>query len=160
MNDNAGTFLGFLNTLGVPLNRAVHKIKKTIQVPDSNSERSVKGGQEYLPLLLHPPNSQMTSSLTASLLRLFHSLLHYKTGRNSASRHHSFCPFQFIAGVPPTQAPSWQPLLPEDFGKNLGNLSRALQHSLEKNKVGNVVSITPLATISSTLYKNHRWTKL
>lgn len=103
-----------------------------MQVLDSNSERSVKGCQECLPLLLHTPNSPVTSSLTASHLWLPHSLLHYKIGRNSASRHHSFCPFQFIAGVPPTQAPSWQHLLPEDFGKSLGNLSRALHHSLEK----------------------------
>lgn len=59
---------------------------------------------------------------------------------------YSFCPFQWITGVPPIQAPSWQHLLPEDFGKNLSNLPRVPDHTLEKTKVDNMASPTLLLT--------------
>lgn len=117
----------------------------------------MKGSQPKLPLLPYPRNSQVTSSLTALLLRLLHSLLHSKTAslcfpsplKNSTSGPYSLCSFQLIAGVPLIQAPSWQHLLPEDFNKNLSSLSRALDHSLEKTKADNMSSLTALPTISA-----------
>ena len=96
-----------------------------------------------------PPKFSMASSLTASSLWLLHSL-HYQPGKlcsplpskNSASSPYSFCPLRLVTGVPPIQAPSWQHL-PEDFSKNLGNLPRALDHSLGKAKAGNMASLAP-----------------
>lgn len=139
-----GHFPGFLNTLGVPLNETVHKMKKT---SPGQQFKEVNGRMpEIFTLCASTPQIPrwlLTDCLTTLVI---HSLLHYKTGRDGASHHHFSCPFQFIAGVPPTQAPSWQHLLPEDFGKNLGNLSRAPDSSLEKTH-------TKWATWSPA----HRW---
>lgn len=44
------------------------------------------------------------------------------------------CSCQLTTVVSTMEAPSWQHLLPEDFGKNLSSLPRALHHSLEKPK--------------------------
>lgn len=47
---------------------------------------------------------------------------------------YSLCSCLLTTVVSTTEAPSWQHLLPEDFGKNLSSFPRALDHSLEKPK--------------------------
>lgn len=93
-------------------------------------------------------------------LRNWHALLPPPLQEQCASSPYPFCQFQLITGVPPTQAPSWQHLLTENFGKNFSNHPRVLDHSQEKSKADNMASLTPPPTISSMLQKKHRCTKL
>lgn len=81
----------------------------------------------------------MISPLAVSLFQLSHSHLRSGTAylclrfplKNSASGPYS-CLLTTVVST--MEAPSWQHLLPEDFGKNLSSLPRALDHSLEKPK--------------------------